>query len=407
MDEPRRDSIGWRRRRWVWAMAVVGWMQMLTVPAALAAPKEARFTCQRLVSSGQHPFGLVAGDWNRDGRTDLAATFVETSDLIPFLNQGKRSFVAGPPVKVGKVPRGITLLHLDEDGDPDLVVSNASSNDITFLRGDGGGGFATDRELIPGVAPFHSVLGDFDGDQKPDLLVVNETNLGFGTPGLVTLYYDVRRITETAKLEPQFLTAGTHPADAVAGDFNHDGRLDLIVANWMSGDLTVFLNQGNRQFTSSTVRYGGELAYSIYAADFNRDGKLDVAVPDVTKGGVWAMAGDGQGGFAKARFHATGVGVRCVTGGDLDGDGHIDLVTADTATGTVSILRGRGDGDFAAARSIAVGPLPRMVMVHDLDGDGRLDIAATPSGSNDVSVLFQTTNPGDVPCTSPTPVLRQ
>ena len=93
---------------------------------------------------------------------------------------------------------------------------------------------------------------------------------------------------------------------------------------------------------------------SVAAADFNGDGHLDLAVADFGSGGVSVLLGNGDGTFAAAQLFSAGQGPTSVAVGDL-GNGHLDLVVANYRSGTVSLLLGKGDGTFAAARNYNVG----------------------------------------------------
>lgn len=367
-------------------------------PAAYADDAKAvapTFACQHL-SNLPNAFGITSGDWNRDGRLDLAVS--HGGSVTIFLADGARIYKELPEVAVGNVARGIAATDLDADGDLDLAVVSAAKHEAVLLDNDGSGHFSVGRRLKTGYAPFTDALADLDGDGKPDLVAVNETNVfGSGFPGTVTVYFDVS--TETR--DPLVLQAGTFPSDGQVADFDGRPGLDLAISNWGSGTLSIFLNNGDRTFQpAKQIAYGGNLPYSLYAADFSGDGKMDLAVTDVPRSGVWILDGDGQGGFATRGQVQVGEGVRSVTGGDLDGDGYIDLFTANTAAGTVSIVPGKAAGTFGEAVAVPVGDKPRMVMGRDLDGDGRLDLAVTLAGDKAVALLFQTDGKA-VPCPTP------
>src|SRR5262249_36622988 len=131
----------------------------------------------------------------------------------------------------------------------------------------------------------------------------------------------------------------------------------------------------------------GHYAGSIATGDFNGDGKLDLVFADTYGDAVGVMPGDGNlGDFAAAQYFAAGSRPNSVTVADLNGDGKPDLVTA--RIGSVSVLLGNGDGAFQAARDYATG-LGSPMAVADFNGDGKPDLVMTGySGTDSVGVLL-------------------
>src|SRR5947208_3661241 len=98
---------------------------------------------------------------------------------------------SGSPVAVGTNPESVAVGDFNHDGKPDLAVANFNSNNVTILLGDGSGGFSqpSGSPVAVGLAPFSVAVGDFNHDGKPDLAVANEGSnnvtiqLGDGTGG--------------------------------------------------------------------------------------------------------------------------------------------------------------------------------------------------------------------------------
>jgi hypothetical protein len=375
------------------------------LPAGEAVGGEApRFDCATLAPPAELQFGVVAGDWNGDGKKDLAVTYLEKSQLGIFLNRGERRFEHTANIDIGDVPRGIAAGDVNGDGAVDFAVANASSNDVTLILGDGKGGSSKTSSLLTGIGPFEPALADFDGDGHLDLVSVNETNLGVEIKGQVKVLFGGKGPGLRAHSgggvfnEMVQLQAGLHPADLAVGDFDGKNGPDFAVVNWLSASISVFLHGGGRQLEAAAeLAIPGKLTYSIFAADFDRNGTGDLAATEIEGRRVHLFSGDGHGAFKAAGAHAVGAGARWVSGGDLDGDGNVDLVTADTGAGTVSLLMGDGKGGFAEAVAVRAGVGPRMVVAEDLDGDGKLDLAVTNGRSRAVILLWQTAGAGK-PC---------
>jgi hypothetical protein len=216
--------------------------------------------------------------------------------------------------------------------------------------------------------------------------------------------------TATAQPAGVFLTApiyatGNLAAAVASGDFNHDGKLDVVVANGCppEGELpgqcattpagvTVLLGNGDGTLgVAKAYLAAGDGTQSVVAADFDRDGNLDLALAntclsntDCSTGGVSLLLGDGKGGFRVGPSYATGgLYSNSVKVADFNGDGFLDLaVTSECSTancfgqGAFAVLLGKGDGTFAAAMvHSSAGVDAASAAVGDFNGDGKADIA--------------------------------
>src|SRR5216683_791054 len=152
-----------------------------------------------------------------------------------------------------------------------------------------------------------------------------------------------------------FLTAGNDPNSVATGDFNGDGKLDLVVANVFSGTVSIFLGDGKGNFTLASSPATGANPSSVAVGDFNGDGKLDLAVADLSSGTVTILLGDGTGNFIPGPSPAAGGYSVSVVTGDFNGDGNLDLAVSNYYSNTVSILLGDGTGNFTLASSPATG----------------------------------------------------
>src|SRR3989441_4617131 len=188
---------------------------------------------------------------------------------------------------------------------------------------------------------------------------------------------------------------GTNTASVAVGDFNHDGRPDLAVANSaasLPGTVPVLLGNGDGTFQPALI-FGTSGANPEYVAvgDFNGDGVPDLAVAHSgsTPGTVSVLLGNGDGTFQPARLFAAGQGSLSVAVGDVNGDGRPDLAVANYYSNDVSVLLGNGDGTFQAAQSFTTaGPNPVTVAMGDVNGDGRLDLAVTNSANTSSAALM-------------------
>src|SRR5438093_8651438 len=123
--------------------------------------------------------------------------------------------------------------------------------------------------------------------------------------------------------------------NVVAGDFNRDGAMDMAVANYFSGTVSVLLGNGDGSFRPATSVTVGANPWGIAVGDFNGDGVPDLAVTNNGTSTVSILLGNGDGTFRAGPIVAV-VGPRGLAAADLNGDGKVDLVIANYDAGTVS-----------------------------------------------------------------------
>jgi len=230
-----------------------------------------------------------------------------------------------------------------------------------------------------GSSPFALATGDFNGDGKLDLVVAN-----FGSNNISVLLGNGDGTFQAAVN----YSAGSGPRSIAVGDFNGDGRLDLAVANATSSDISIFLGKGDGTFQPAVNYSAGGGCQSVTAGDFNGDGKLDLAAANANSNNISVLLGNGDGTFQAGFNYPAGMGASSVAVGDFNGDGNLDVAVANFGTDNVSVLLGKGDGTFQPAVNYAAGGGCQSVAVEDLNGDGKLDLTVANFATNDVSVLL-------------------
>jgi Domain of unknown function (DUF4347)/FG-GAP-like repeat len=277
----------------------------------------------------------------------------------------------------------------------DFTVSNAPPN-YTL-----GNSFAPKTDFAAGDATTSVSVGDFNGDGKLDLVTTNSNSrtvsvlLGYGSGGFAPK-------TDFA--------VGISPQSVSVGDFDGDGKLDLVTANYSGSTVSVLLGSISGGFTPKTDFAVGLGATSVSVGDFNGDGKLDVVTANASSSDVSVLLGNGSGGFAPKTDFAVGGIPTSVSVGDFNGDGKLDLVVANyfndndnsallQNNSSVSVLLGNGSGSFAPKTDFALGLGRTSVNVGDFNGDGKLDLVTANYGSNNVSVLLGNGSGGFAPKT--------
>jgi hypothetical protein len=332
-----------------------------------------------------NPFGITIGDFNEDGKPDLAIA-AETSVNV-FLGNGDGTFAqaAGSPMRVPSSPYDdfaspfvgpIVAADFNNSGHLGLAVAEFNNQAAAILLGNGNGTFVfSSAEIanafsmpISGLEP-----ADFNADGNLDLAITGQIS------GLSSV------------------TSG-FPEGLAVGDFNGDGKLDAIVASggssvYPGAGVTVSLGNGDGTFTqaSGSPISVGQYLSAIATGDFNGDGKLDIAATDSTGNAVIILLGNGDGTFGAPTTVPAGSGPTAIVAGDFNNDGKLDLAVANYGDGTVTLLLGNGDGTFAPASGspYSVGAFPFQIAAADFNGDGKLDLATANLSAGTVSILLQ------------------
>ncbi|MBZ5600115.1 MAG: FG-GAP-like repeat-containing protein [Acidobacteriia bacterium] len=184
-------------------------------------------------------------------------------------------------------------------------------------------------------------------------------------------------------------SAGVQLQRIVVGDFNNDGRMDIVASDSNLGGISVLLGAGDGTFPAAVHYLAGASAFGIVAGDFNGDKRVDIAVTNSgTQNSVNLLLGKGDGSFRAATPFPVGSNPVAIAAVDLNNDGKLDLVTCNHNGGNISVLLGNGDGTFQPEAEIDAGTSPSSVLAADFNGDGRIDLAVSNQGSNDVSILY-------------------
>jgi hypothetical protein len=402
-------------------------------------------------ATGTDPSAVAAGDFNGDGKLDLAVTNAQDNTVSVLLGNGDGTLRTQVVYATASGPQSVIVADFNGDHKLDLAVGGSG---VSVLLGNGDGTFQ--KQLVsPGGSPL--AAADFNLDGKLDLFAGGDILLsngegtfvlqattysngvaaaavdlnGDGKPDLVIAQSSATYSGDSVSVllgngDGTFVGTGAYggivqyaevpyPTDILVTDVNGDGKFDLVVAGSACvvfscstpGTVSILLGFGDGTFVGGVHDPGP--TFPLIVADFNGDGKPDIAAeytpieaPDVTILAVFLGNGDGnfaQGGGMLLNPSCNGGGPpECIgpfAAGDFNGDGKADIALACydyCPPGTVVVFIGNGDGNFQPPVEYPLGSQPANVAVGDFNGDGKPDLALSIPGLNTISILL---NNGD------------
>ena len=353
--------------------------------------------CTEGVDCSDGALDATAGDFDADGKLDIATANNGSDDITVLLGDGQSGLTWHFSASANAGPAGIASGNLNADTKLDLVVSEELTNKIGVFIGRGDGTFENEVQYDMGSAPQAVVLADFDGDTKLDVATADlfsdtvsvRLGLGDGTFG---------------DLKQTSVVGG--PYGMAAGKLDAGDILDLAVTLYDDGRLATLIGNGDGTFMyagTASAAIVDDSPRGVALTDFNHDGKLDAGVATETGDSLDVLLGNGDGTFQDFTPYPVGGFPESVAAGDYNGDGIVDLASADSFgtidfDGTVSVLLGNGDGTFQDAQQFEVDAGPYGLVAADLNNDRLPDLVTANLDGNTVSVLKNTGTPPPITC---------
>jgi hypothetical protein len=341
--------------------------------------------------NNQAPNAVIVNDFNNDNYIDIAVVFTNTNNLSILLGYGNGSFtdMINYSTGINSLSYALAASDFNNDGQLDIVVANSGTNNVGIFLGYGNGSFATMITSSTGVGstPRSLAVADFNNDNRTDIVSANSgTNnigilLGYGNGS-----FGMVMIRSTGDYST--------PYGVAVGDFNNDGRLDIVVVNFGTSTVGIFLGYGDGNFETPVTYSTGFQSnpWSVVIGDFNNDNQSDIATANFNANNVGILLGYGNGSFVTMVKYSSGDGSYpvCVRVGDFNNDNKSDVAVANYGSNDFVVLFGFGDGTFLSGStySTGTGSLPMSLAIADFNNDTRLDIVVANSRSNNLLIFL-------------------
>jgi FG-GAP-like repeat len=323
------------------------WFLILMV--ALADASAGQFKRVVYYAAGSRPYQVVTAKLTNSGNVDLVVADYLSDQIIVLLGNGDGTFRKPTTFSIA-VPIALAVGDFNNDGKEDLAVveyGGTGESVIAILLGDGTGKFRQSASYPSGVETTGVAVADFNGDGNQDVAVANNA-------GNVMVFFGTGKGT-LRKPTTYNLPSHTIPYGIAAGDLNEDHSPDLAVAEDGAGSVAVLLNDGTGHFKKPvTYNAGGGEVVDVKIADLRNNGDQDLVIADASLGMV-VLLNEGDGTFGKASIYTPTFEnwqpPEACTVADFNLDGNLDVACA-TVRNNAYFFYGKGNGRFSSGIEI-------------------------------------------------------
>ncbi|CAF4283209.1 unnamed protein product, partial [Adineta steineri] len=246
------------------------------------------------VEYNYRPQSVAVGDFNNDTWMDIVVANRATNNIAVFFgygNAGLSPTAVTYSTGTNSTPCMVAVGDFNNDGRLDLAVANYGVNNVGIFLGIGKGAFGSQSTLSTGSSrPLWIYVADLNNDKAQDMIIAN-----YGTQSISIFYGDGKGKFSNAMT--YFTGYDSIPMGITVGDFNNDKHMDIAIANSGTNNVGILLGNENGTFISQNIfstGYGSH-PYSIATHDFNGDNFLDIVVANHGTHSVGVLLGNGNG----------------------------------------------------------------------------------------------------------------
>ncbi|MFF9977798.1 C40 family peptidase [Streptomyces erythrochromogenes] len=276
--------------------------------------------------------------------------------FVPVRNKNVVDDVTTPPAPAPGMT-DLVAVNINGDAVDDVVGVEASTGKLWLYKGTSTGTIATGGSRVEiGSGGWNGMSnlagGDFNGDGKDDLVATEESS------GKLYLYPGTGSGVGARK---EIGSGGWNGMkDLVGGDFNGDAKADVVGVEKSTGQLWLYKGNGAGSIGGGGTRVligsgGWNGMHDLVGMDINNDGKADIVGAETSTGKLFLYKSNGTGLNARTEIGSGGWnGMNDLTGGDFTSNANDDLVGVEKATGKLYLYPGTGTG-LGARKEIGTG----------------------------------------------------
>jgi len=333
------------------------------------------------------PISVTTGDFNHDGKMDVAVAASYTGQIAVLMGNGDGTFQPAVYYSIDTKLESIDWVVAADfrtNGNLDLVAADDLGENISVLLGNGDGTFQSPVQYSTSpYSPTYVAVGDFNGDGTPDIVLAD---------GQLSVMLSNGDGTFQPPIDNSiFIPAGYQPL--ALGDFNRDGNVDVAMVKAFEPELGILLGNGDGTFREGAQYAVGEFGNSITVGDFNGDHRLDLAVTNGIGNQVYILLGNGDGTFrSKPPFSISEPAA--IASVDVNGDGKLDLLfitqTFPSGLTELAVMLGNGNGTFQRPVNYPSFVTGGELAIGDFNGDHKPDVAVADERGQALDVLLNT-----------------